>query len=104
MLRFGIMQLSSNNLKIKNNTKGNLTNSIMPFIHIKVLKGALSEEQKNEIIAKVSEITAEIEARPYPKEKLLPYTHCIIEEISPSVWGVGGQPTSLEALKEILSS
>jgi 4-oxalocrotonate tautomerase family enzyme len=75
----------------------------MPFIQIKVLEGALSEEQKNEMISKVSHIAAEIEARPYPKEKLLPHTWCIIEEVPPAKWGVGGQPTSLETLKALLS-
>ena len=75
----------------------------MPFIQIKVLEGALSEEKKNEMISKVSQIAAEIEARPYPKEKLLPHTSCIIEEVPSGNWGVGGQPESLETLKALLS-
>ncbi len=74
----------------------------MPLIQIKLLKGALSEEQKKEMIARVSEVAAEIEARPHPKENLLPYTSCIIDEITPANWGVGGQPMSLEALKAML--
>jgi 4-oxalocrotonate tautomerase len=74
----------------------------MPFVQIKLLKGAISEEQKNEMIARVSEVVTEIEARPHPKENLLPYTSCIIDEITPENWGVGGQPTSLEALKAML--
>lgn len=75
----------------------------MPLIQIKVLEGALSEAQKTEMISKVSHIVAEIEARPYPKEKLLPHTWCIIEEVSPAKWGLGGQPLSLDALKALLS-
>jgi 4-oxalocrotonate tautomerase len=74
----------------------------MPFIQIKLLKGALSEEQKQEMIARVSEVAAEIEARPHPKENLLPHTHCIIDEVTPANWGVGGRPTSLEALKAVI--
>jgi 4-oxalocrotonate tautomerase len=76
----------------------------MPLIQIKVLEGVLSAEQKNEMISKVSQIAAEIEARPYPKEKLLPHTWCIIEEVPPASWGLGGQPLSLEAFKALLSS
>jgi 4-oxalocrotonate tautomerase len=76
----------------------------MPLIQIKVLEGALSEEKKKEMISRVSEIVAEIEARPYPKEKLLPNVWCIIEEMPPAKWGVGGQPLSLEALRAMLSS
>jgi 4-oxalocrotonate tautomerase len=74
----------------------------MPLIQIKVLEGALSMEQKNEMIEKVSHIVAEIEARPHPKEKLLPHTWCIIDEVTPSNWGLGAQPLSLEALKALL--
>ena len=76
----------------------------MPLIQIRLLEGALSEEQKKEMIARVSEVAAEIEARPHPKEKLLPYTWCVIEEVNPANWGVGGQPTSLEELKAILKA
>ena len=75
----------------------------MPLIQIKVLEGTLSTEQKNEMISKVSHTVAEIEARPYPKEKLLPHTWCIIEEVPPAKWGLGGQPLSLQALKALLS-
>ena len=75
----------------------------MPLVQIKVIAGVLSEEQMNEMILKVSHIAAEIEARPYPKEKLLPHTWCIIEEVDPAKWGLGGQPLSLEALTALLS-
>jgi 4-oxalocrotonate tautomerase len=75
----------------------------MPLIQIKVLEGVLSEEQKNEMISKVSNIVAEIEGRPHPKEKLLPYTWCIIEEVPMAKWGIGGQPLNPEALKAVLS-
>jgi len=37
----------------------------MPFVNIKVLKGTLSDEKKKEMIARVTEVVAEIEARPY---------------------------------------
>ena len=40
----------------------------MPFINIKVLKGTLSDEKKAEMIKRVSETVAEIEASPEPKE------------------------------------
>ncbi len=46
----------------------------MPFINIKVLKGTLSNEKKGEMIKKVSETVAEIEASPSPKDNLVPYT------------------------------
>jgi len=74
----------------------------MPFINIKVLKGTLSEEKKKEMISRVSETVAEIEARPNPKEKLQPHTWCIIDEVDFGNWGIGGNPVTLEMLKGIL--
>jgi 4-oxalocrotonate tautomerase family enzyme len=74
----------------------------MPFISIKVLKGVLSEEKKKEMISRVTEVVAEIEARPYPKEKLLPHAWCLIEEVDFADWGIGGNPVTPEMLKAVL--
>lgn len=74
----------------------------MPFINIKVLKGTLSAEKKKEMISRVTETVAEIEARPYSKEKLLPYSWCIIEEVDMQNWGVGGKPVTPEMLKALM--
>ena len=75
----------------------------MPLINIKVIKGSLSEEKKNEMIARVSEVVAEIETRPHPKENILPYTWCLIEEVDSGHWGAGGAPVSLEMLQTLIS-
>jgi len=74
----------------------------MPFINIKVLKGTLSEEKKKEMISRVTETVAEIEARPAPKEKLVPHTWCVIEEVDFGAWGIGGNAVTPEMLKSIL--
>jgi 4-oxalocrotonate tautomerase len=74
----------------------------MPFINIKVLKGTLSDEKKKEMIARVTEVVAEIEARPVPKEKLQPYTWCIIEEVDFGNFGIGGVGVTPELLKAVL--
>ncbi len=76
----------------------------MPLIQIKVIKGGLPEDKRIEMIKRVSEVVAEIEARPYPKEKVLPLVWCIIEEVPAERWGVAGQPVNLEALKDSLFS
>jgi len=76
----------------------------MPFINIKVLKGTLSVEKKNEMISRVTEIVAEIEARPIPKEKMIPHTWCLIEEVEFGNWGIGGNPVTPEVLKAVLGS
>jgi len=76
----------------------------MPFINIKVLKGALSKEQKQEMIARVSEVVAEIEARPYPKEKVIPAVSVVIDEVEFENWGAGGVQVTPEMLKALLES
>jgi len=42
------------------------------------------------MISGVRETVAEIEARPVPKENLVPHTCCVIEEIDFEGWGIGG--------------
>jgi len=74
----------------------------MPLINIKVLKGTLSDEKKAEMIKRVSETVAEIEAGPEAKDKLVPYTWCLVEEVDFAGWGIGGNPVSPEMLKQII--
>ena len=74
----------------------------MPFINIKVLKGTLSKEKKQEMIKRVSETVAEIEASPNPKDNLVPHTWCLIEEVDFENWGIGGNAVTPEMLKAIL--
>ena len=74
----------------------------MPFINIKVLKGTLSEEKKAEMIKRVSETVAEIEASPNPKDNLVPYTWCLIEEVDFEGWGIGGNAVTPEMLQQLL--
>ena len=75
----------------------------MPFINIKVLKGALYNEQKADMMKRVSETVAEIEASPHPKDNLVPYTWCVIDEVEFENWGVGGNPLSPEILKALIA-
>lgn len=71
----------------------------MPLIQIKVIEGALSQEQKEEMIARVSQVASEIEARPHSNEHLLKHTICVIEEVKSGSYGAGGQAATLEALQ-----
>ena len=74
----------------------------MPFINIKVLKGTLSDEKKSEMIKRVSEAVAEIETSPSPKDSLLGYTWCVLEEVDFGHWGVGGNAITPEILQAII--
>lgn len=74
----------------------------MPFINIKVLKGTLSKEKKGEMIKRVSEIVAEIEASPKSKDGLVPHTWCLVEEVDFDGWGIGGNQVTPELLKAVI--
>ena len=74
----------------------------MPFINIKVPKGTLPKEKKEEMIRRVSETVAEIEASPKPKDNLLAYTWCVIEEVDMEHWGIGGNAITPEVLQAVI--
>jgi len=75
----------------------------MPFINIKVLKGTLSKEKKAEMIKRISETAAEIEASPNPKDGLVPYTWCVVEEVDFENWGIGGNQVTPEILQAVIA-
>jgi len=56
------------------------------------------------MIARVSEVVAEIEARPHPKEKVLPHVSVVIDEVEFENWGAGGQQVTQEMWKALLES
>jgi 4-oxalocrotonate tautomerase family enzyme len=74
----------------------------MPLINIKVLKGTLLDEKKAEMIKRVSETVAEIEASPEPKDNLVHHIWCVIEEVDFGAWGIGANPVTPELLQQVL--
>ncbi len=55
------------------------------------------------MIKRVSETVAEIEASPSPKDNLVPYTWCVIEEVKFENWGIGGNQVSTEILQAVIA-
>ena len=51
------------------------------------------------MIKRVSEIVAEIEASPSPKDNLVQYTWCVIEEVDSNKYGIGGNQLTPEILQ-----
>ena len=68
----------------------------MPLIQIKGLKGHLSLEQKQELIQRVTDAVVSVEG-----EGLRPVTWVVVEDVDPGAWGVGGQPVTLDDLKQM---
>ncbi len=68
----------------------------MPLAQIKGISGYLTLEQKQEIIKKVTDAIVSVEG-----EGIRPVTWVIIEDVPSGEWGVGGEPVSLETLREM---
>ncbi len=58
----------------------------MPFINIKLIEGVLTDEQKKEMIKKVTDAAVEVEG-----ENLRGVTWCVLEEVISGDWGIGGK-------------
>jgi len=70
----------------------------VPVVTIDTIKGTISKEAKLEMIKRVSEVVAEIEARPNPKENMLPFVYCIVREIDWGDFANNGVPITPELL------
>jgi len=46
---------------------------------------------------------AEIEASPAPKDNLVLYTWCVIEEVDFENWGIGGNQVTAEMLQAVIA-
>ena len=68
----------------------------MPLAQLKGLSGFLSQEQKHELIRKVTDAMVSVEG-----EGLRPVTWVILEEVPSDQWGVGGSLVTTEALKKM---
>jgi 4-oxalocrotonate tautomerase len=68
----------------------------MPLVQIKGISGYLSLQQKQEIISKVTDAIVSVEG-----EGLRPVTWVLIEDVASGEWGVGGQPVTTDALREM---
>lgn len=68
----------------------------MPLVQIKGISGYLSLPQKQEIIHKVTDAVLSVEG-----EALRPVTWVIIEDVPSGQWGVGGQPTTTDDIRNM---
>lgn len=66
----------------------------MPLIQIKGISGYLSLQQKQEMIAKVTDAVVSVEG-----EGLRPVTWVLIEDVASGEWGVGGQAVTTDMIR-----
>ena len=58
----------------------------MPLIQVRVIKDVFSQEQKRQIISKLTDAMVSIEG-----EAMRGVTWCVVEEVESGDWGIGGQ-------------
>lgn len=66
----------------------------MPLVNIRVIEGVFTPEQKQDIIAKVTDAMVVIEG-----EALRGVTWVIVEEVRSGDWGIGGQALTTQAVQ-----
>jgi 4-oxalocrotonate tautomerase len=65
----------------------------MPMVNVKVIEGVFSDDQKRDMIEKLTDTMVEIEG-----ENMRGVTWVVIDEVKSGDWGLGGQPLTTEAV------
>ena len=68
----------------------------MPLIQVKLIDEVFTAAQKKEMITRLTDAMVAIEG-----ESLRPVTWVVIEEVRSGEWGIGGQPMTTQAVREL---
>lgn len=68
----------------------------MPFVQIKVIEDVFTQEQKQEMIQKVTDAMVSVEG-----ENMRPVTWVVVDEVKSGDWGIAGKAMTAEAVKEM---
>lgn len=68
----------------------------MPLINVKLIEGVFSEEQKREIVTRLTDTMVEIEG-----ENMRQVPWVLVEELNSGDWGIGGQPLTTADVKAL---
>ena len=63
----------------------------MPLVNVKVIEGVFRDDQKQEMIEKLTDAMVEIEG-----ENMRGVTWVVIDEVKSGDWGIGGQSLTTE--------
>jgi 4-oxalocrotonate tautomerase len=66
----------------------------MPLVTVKLIEGAFTPSQKQEMVRKLTDTVVGIEG-----ENLRPVTFVVIEEVKGGDWGIGGTPLTAQDVK-----
>ncbi len=68
----------------------------MPFANVKVVEGVFDDDEKQQIIERVTNALISVEG-----EHLREKTHVLVEEVKSGNWGIGGEIVSAKEVKAL---
>jgi 4-oxalocrotonate tautomerase len=68
----------------------------MPLIQVKVIEGVFSDEQKREIVQKLTDAMVSVEG-----ENMRPVTWVLIEDVKSGEWAIGGNLLTTADVKNL---
>jgi 4-oxalocrotonate tautomerase len=68
----------------------------MPLINVRLIEGVFDEDEKQQMIEKLTDTMVDIEG-----ENMRGVTWVVIDEVKSGDWGLGGQPLTTEAVKSL---
>lgn len=70
----------------------------MPFIHVRVVAGVFTDQQKREIVEHLTDAMVAIQG-----EGMRQLTWCVVEEVPSGAWGIGGQAITADDVRALAS-
>lgn len=70
----------------------------MPLAEVKVIEGVFSDQQKQEMMTRVTDAIVSVEG-----EELRDKTWVIVEEVKSGDWGIGGRALRTEDIKPLVA-
>src|SRR6266540_7090803 len=74
----------------------NRMEAAMPLVNVKLIEGVFTDDQKHEIVEKLTDAMVEIEG-----ENMRGVTWVVIDEVKSGDWGIGGQALTTEHVREL---
>ena len=68
----------------------------MPFVNVKLIEGVFDDDQKQEMLTRLTETMVDIEG-----ENMRPVTWVTIEEVPSGQWGIGGKALTTQDVKDL---
>lgn len=68
----------------------------MPFVQIKVIEGVFSDDQKREMLEKITDAMVSVEG-----ENMREVTSVVVEEVKSGDWSIGGRILRTEDVKAL---